>query len=474
MSSRLSILSGLVRDNKGLLIGGLILGIFIITMGYFVLLPSYLSPATKMYSSNLGYPAMMRRLGKPLPVTTAQAGEREFTRYVMGEGVCSSDPVLVPVIPLSSIEKIHFKEGDYVGKGEIMAELSHEFADIKLASAQLAVATAKAELARVESGSAYVLAQERPKMESVNLAAEKERYELATEKVDRMRKAYQAGLVAKTALLDAEKDFADSGQQLSEAVLRMGMAEEGVIKSLEIARNAVRDAEEAVAHRQLELKNYLVRAPASGIIERVLIKEGEYNPDPGKPGFVIVSGLWFDAFFDQADFGFVRKDETGEVRLEAYPGVSMPAIVERLTPVVSFNEGGPEISRPLRPRGSGAPEWAATFRARLQFTEKVETFPIAMGMTGFGRLTVKRKGIAIPRAALLSISAGAGVVYLPGPDQSWEAREVKVGIVDDQSAEILSGIEPDEKVIVTGHWILREGDLIEITKESEFDYQSHG
>ncbi|MDP0491403.1 MAG: hypothetical protein Q7Q71_10170, partial [Verrucomicrobiota bacterium JB023] len=70
--------------------------------------------------------------------------------------------------------------------------------------------------------------------------------------------------------------------------------------------------------------------------------------------------------------------------------------------------------------------------------------------------------------------AGAGVVYLPGEENGWEARQVKIGIVDDQAAEVLSGLEPGEEIIVEGHWILRETDRIEVTGEREFDYSTHG
>lgn len=464
----------LAQENRGLLVGGSILGIFILAVGWFVLVPSYMSPSTKFYSSGLGYPSMMRKMGKPLPVVTSAAGEREFTRYIMGEGVCASDPILVPIIPIASVTKVHVQEGDLVKKGQLMAEFDHELADIKLKSAQLAVSTAEAELARVVAGSAYVLAQERPDMERINVKAETEKVALAEDKVTRYRSAFEKGVVSKTALLDAEKDFADAEQSYGEALLRIRMAEAGVVKSLEIARNAVKDAREAVAHREFEIQNYTIHSPIDGIIERILIKEGEYSSDPGKPGFVVVNGLWFEAFYDQSDFLYVETGLEGEVRLEAYPGHSFPARIEQLTPVVSFNEGGPEISRPLRPRGSGAPEWAATFKTRMRFLDPIENRPIAMGMTGFGRLTIQRTGTAIPRSALLSISAGAGVVYLVTEDDGWEARQVTVGIVDDYAVEILEGIAPGEEVIVEGHWILRETDKVEVTGTKEFDYEIDG
>ena len=469
-----TVLRELIVDNRGLLLGGLILAVFILLVGWKVLRPSYMDPSTKFYSSGLGYPAMMRKLDRPLPVVVSAAGEREFTRYIMGEGVCASDPVLIPLVPLAPISKVNFHEGDSVKKGEVMAELDDKLARIKLSSAQHAVSTAEAELARVVAGSAYVLAQERPNLEKLNVKAETDKVALAKDKVERYRRAFEKGVVSKTALLDAEKDFTDAEQSYGEALLRIQMAEEGVTKSLQIARNAVRDAREAVAHRELELENYQIRAPIDGIVERVLIKEGEYNADPGKPGFVVVSGLWFEAYYDQADFPFVTTGLPGEVRLEAYPGHSFQAEIETINPVVSFNEGGPEISRPLRPRGSGAPEWAATFKARMSLHNLPTHKPVAMGMTGFGRLTVSRKGIAIPRAALLSVSAGAGVVYLVEEDGNWQARGVEVGIVDDFAVEILDGIEPGEEVVVEGHWILRKDDKIEVTETREFDYQNNG
>jgi len=307
-------------------------------------------------------------------------------------------------------------------------------------------------------------------MEKLNLENKEKNFLYAKERLQRMRDAHRDGVVSKVFLLNSEKEFLAVKKELEEAQIRMKMAEEGVEESVKIAKNAVQDAQEALEHRSLQLKDYSIYAPVDGIIERVLIKEGEYNADPGKPGFVVVSGLWYDVYFDQSDLLYVKTGQEGIVRLEAYPGVTHKAVVSQITPVVSFNEGGPEISRPLRPRGSGAPEWAATFRSRMKFTAPRDEFPIAMGMTGFARLEVKRKGIAIPRAALLSVSAGAGIVYLPGEDNEWVARRVEIGIVDDFAAEVLSGLEEGEEIIIEGHWLIRETDQIEITDHLSFDY----
>ena len=53
------------------------------------------------------------------------------------------------------------------------------------------------------------------------------------------------------------------------------------------------------------------------------------------------------------------------VNLEAYAGREFRATVERVIPIVTFNAGGPETKTPVRPLGTGTPEWPATFTVRL-------------------------------------------------------------------------------------------------------------
>ncbi|YCM42717.1 efflux RND transporter periplasmic adaptor subunit [Verrucomicrobiaceae bacterium 227] len=426
------------------------------------LAPTYRDPASRLYSSGLGYPAMVRKMGGALKVEVAEVSRGSFERSLLGEGTCASEPILVPIVPMAIVTEVVVQPGDYVKEGQLLARLDDNLAVIKLESAKLAVSTASAELARVKAGSAYVLAQERPEMEKINLDAEEKRALLAEDTVQRFRAAFERGVVAKTKLLEAEKVYTDALQSLAEAKLRSKMAGLGVSQSLLIAENAVRDAKEAVSHREAEMTNYDILSPATGLVERVLIRKGEYNQDSGKPGLVVAQGLWFDAYFDQSDFQLVKEGAEAEVRLESYPGRVFQAKVRKVIPVISFNEGGPEISRPLRPRGSGAPEWAATFKAELMFSEIPDEAPVVMGMTGFARIKVAREGVSIPRAALVSVSAGSGLVYLVEGEDKWLAREVKVGMLDESRVEILAGLAPGELVMTAGHWMLREGDKIKV------------
>ncbi len=460
-------MKSLIIHNKGILFLICIALAAFALLTYLVIKPAYLDKNNGMYGSKLGYPSLVRATGGKLTVTTNKPKQRQITRYLLGEGVCSSKPILVPIIPMAMVQDVVVEEGSQIKAGDTLATLENQKAMIKYESAKLAVSTAAAELERVKLGSAYVLAQERPEVEKINLASILEQQEFAKQALARYEKAYQKGVISKVAFLEAQKEATMMTEQVSRAELSMKMAESGVLQSIKIAENSHNDALQALAHREQELEAYNIHSPVEGVVDRVLINTGEYNQDSGKPGFLISSGLWFDAYFDQADFQHISTGLEATVSLESYPGSQFTATTTMIKPVISFNSGGPEISRPLRPRGSGSPEWAATFKVKLEFTDPIEAREnknqsIVTGMTGFARLKVTKTALTVPRNAVLSISAGSGILYIANDDDTWALEEVRIGHVDDKYVEILSLIDPEADVIIEGHRSLQPDDQIKV------------
>lgn len=452
---------GFVRDHKGLSAAALVTFLGGALAVLWVLLPAYRDPANGMFNSQLGYGRIMRALGMEMPVATAPAQEREFCIPLLGEGTLTSEPVLVPVIPMAKVTAVHVEEGDFVRRGQLLAELDPTQADLKVQSARLAISTAEAERERVRIGSAYVLAQERPGKDKIDLGTATETAERSEEKLASYRELHKRGIISRTKLLDAEREHLAVLNTLQNAEFNIRMSTEGMPYSLAIAENAIADTQKALAHRIEELENYKIFAPADGIVERVLIREGEYNQDSGKPGFVLASQLWFEAHLDQSALPDVAPGAAASVHLEAYPGRPISARLTKIIPFVSFNQGGPEVERPLRPRGTGSPEWAATFRVRLEFDRGTDAL-LAAGMTGFARITAERNSLAVPRAAVLSISAGTGLVCVPDSAGGWQSKAVEIGYVDGDWVEIRDGLLAGEQVISKGHRILKQGDRIGI------------
>ena len=97
----LKIVLGLASQNIKLLLGIGSTAFFCVFLTASVIVPSWKDPRSKFYGSKLGYPAVLRKLGKPLPAEVAIAKRASFDRWILGEGTCASVPLLAPVIPMA-------------------------------------------------------------------------------------------------------------------------------------------------------------------------------------------------------------------------------------------------------------------------------------------------------------------------------------------------------------------------------------
>ena len=457
--------------NLGIIIGYGFVGVLGIALTIFMLIPSYKDPSSRMYTSGMGYGAMKRKMGLPFEVTGARVVRKEVEIPYLGEGLVTGAPIRLAMIPMAGIKKIHVQEGDFVRKGQLLLELDDTEAIRKVQSAELELKTAKAEFRRVEVGSTYALAQERPEHDQIKIEQVQEEIRLIQEKLDAEKSMYKRGLIAKTSLVESERGLAEARAKLKENQFFSKMSNQGVGYSREIAENAVTDAEANLSFRSAQLANYKLYAPEDAMVSAVLIREGEYNSDMGKPAFLLTAGLWFEGYFDQAVLSRLRVGQPAEIYLEAHPGEKFQATVSKIISEVTFASGGPEIGRPMRPRGTGAPEWAATFRVRFEFSEQtrpVENGLLTIGMTGNVRIVTRSNAYVIPRNGVLSVAASRALITVPASDElnevstEWTQKPVKLGYVGHDWAEIVEGVEEGEVVLVKGHRIIREGDAIQM------------
>jgi multidrug efflux pump subunit AcrA (membrane-fusion protein) len=135
-------------------------------------------------------------------------------------------------------------------------------------------------------------------------------------------------------------------------------------------RILLQQQENLLQQRNVEFQYYEVRAPADGILESVLVHEGEFNQSTGEFGFIIASGVWFEGHLDQTALGKVNIGDKAQVYLEAIPQSPLEGTVTRLIPIVTYSSSGPETRQPVRVSGTGAPEWPTTFTAIIEFSAK--------------------------------------------------------------------------------------------------------
>ena len=446
-----------LRQNQVFAVLVLLTGAIAVWIGWTVILPAYKTPLNRTYTSGFGYAAVKHRFKIPFEIQTAAAQRRTLRRKLLGEGFMASQPILVPIVPADRIIAVHVKDGQRVRKGDLLAEIDSEKSELKLRTAELAVANAEAEQERVTGGSAYVLSQERPEKDRISEVAATKQLDLLREQREMYRKLESSGAVSKLQILEVQRTIAESEAALNLSRFNLGMSSKGQPQSQLIAANAVAESRNVLRQRQLEFREHKIHAPADGVVERVLIQPGENNQDSGKPAFVINSGLWFEAHFDQTSVGLVKAGDRAELFLESLPGIRIPGTVTTVVPIVTYDLGGAEIARPIRPSGSGAPEWPATYKVRVE-ADPTE-LPLVTGLTGFARVNAERAGLAIPRSAVLSMSAGSGMVHLVQGEEH-ATRAVTLGITDEGWTEITGGLAEGDKVITAGQLGLRPGDRI--------------
>lgn len=463
MDTLLDRAKGTVRKNAWIIACLVVTIIVCAALFWSVVVPSYKAPLNRTYTSGYGYAQLKRQTGSPFEVTTAKVEQRSIHKAILGEGFVSSQTVLVPVIPMDRILSVHTEEGQSVKKGDLLAVIDSRKADIKLKSAQLALRTAEAELDRVLIGSAYVLAQERPEKDQIEVDAVNKDLELLRSKETIYAELVENGAFPRMKLLDLQRQIAEVEKQLKEGEFYLGMSTKGQEKSRTIARNAIEDAQNALTQRELEMEDYKIYAPADGIVERVLVQPGEYNQDSGKPAFVIIADMWFEAHIDQTALTIIQEGDRAIIQLEAYAGAPFEATVSKIIPIVSYSLGGPETNRPIRPSGTGAPEWPATFKVRLSLDGQ-ERRGIAPGLTGFARITSVRDTLAVPTPCVLSRSSGSGYVYTVDEENRIAKRLIARGVSHQGWTEIADGLTAGQTVIHSGHETLQEGDEISIVE----------
>jgi HlyD family secretion protein len=435
----------------------------ILAAGVFVLWPVYTNPQSRLYTSALGYLKIQRLLGLEMKAEAEQPVYHDFETPLLGEGTIQCNFYNVPVVPTGRIKALKVEEGDEVKQGQVLAELDDTQALIDFNSAQLALSTAKAQLQRVEAGSLNTMQFEHPQKDQADLTGLEKVVKNAQAKVNMYKKLNADGASSRLELVNAETELANAELNYEEAKVNSGMSVQGLPQSKQIARNAVNDAENLLRQKEEALRYFKVTAPADGIIDRVLIRDGEFNQSTGNTGFIIASGMWFEANMDQRAVADLKEGMEATVNLESYAGRSFNARLERIIPIVTFNAGGPETKTPVRPLGTGTPEWPATFKIRLRMEDV--GVKLAPGMTGFARVVAQhRRALAVSREAVSSLSAGKGVVRMVDASGHLATTPVSLGDIDDRFVEITAGLDASDWVLTQNARYLRDDDKVSISR----------
>ena len=200
----------------------------------------------------------------------------------------------------------------------------------------------------------------------------------------------------------------------------------------------VENARAANRLANLELGYANVVAPISGVIAQRMIKPGNFV-QINTPIFRIVDNSRLEAVLNvpERELATLKAGLPVQLAVDAMPGRVFTGTVDRIAPVVDSGSG--------------------TFRVITAFEGGGTLQP---GM--FGRLRIdydsRKDALVVPRVALLDDEGEPAVFAVRG---SKVARvPVKLGYVDGEWAEVLTGLKSGDVVVTAGKTALRDGSLV--------------
>ncbi len=199
------------------------------------------------------------------------------------------------------VAEIRVKEGDYVDKGDVIAQLDTLELRAQLAAAEASVERASAAIARAEA----------------EIATREAEHNLSEIELRRARELEQraAGTKAELERRTAQHLVGEAQIQGARAALADARATRGV-------------AEAQVAQIKALLEDTVLRTPVSGRVEYKLVQAGEVVAAGGRLVTVLdLSDVYMTVFLPTREAGSVALGSEARIVLDAAPGYVIPASV---------------------------------------------------------------------------------------------------------------------------------------------------
>jgi RND family efflux transporter MFP subunit len=341
----------------------------------------------------------------PTPVSVSYPIEQDVTDYAdFTARTAAVDSVEVRAHVWGYLQKVNFKEGAMVQKGDVLFELDPRPYEALLNQAKAKVAQDEAQLAYDEA------------------------------EYQRNVKLVSTGAVSRS---DLDKTAAARG--------------------VDVANIAADKA--VVAARQLDLEYTKVLAPVSGRVSRYVVTVGNLIQSGDQAGGTLLTNIVsmdpMYAYFDVDEHTalrvrkLVREGKSDSPRDGGFP-VSLGLANEDGHPhrgTIDF------VDNQLNPK-------TGTIRLRGVFPNKDQV--LLPGLFGRVRTPVGRPHMALQVSErALDTDQGQKIVYVVDGDNKVVVRPVRLGALHDGLREITDGLKPGERVIVNGLQQIRPGVTVE-------------
>lgn len=266
--------------------------------------------------------------------------------YAKNANIESTDNAQIDadIIPIRSsvngyIKSIHFEDNQVVKKGDLLIKIDDTELQARVMQAEAALENAKANLNAVKNNAvassqnadAAVLSSETTEQ---NIAVSKARLTKAKEDYRRIKNMFnekaatQAELDAIKAELDvAEAQFSAANNQYKASTaqsLGVRSQAEGQKSMIALAEAMIRQKEAELVLAKTQLGYSRVLAPCDGIVSKRTVEVGQFI-SAGSPLCSTIDNLHLSvsANFKETQVGKIKKGQSVEIEIDAYPGMKL-------------------------------------------------------------------------------------------------------------------------------------------------------
>ncbi len=226
---------------------------------------------------------------------------------------------------------------------------------------------------------------------------------------------------------------------------RLITAAEDRLASLRVSAGAI-----SLLKSSKQVKQTIVfYAPQSGVVDNLQIRQGFYV----KPGSTIMSigslaQVWVEAEVFERQAGEVKVGQPVTMTLDYLPGREWYGVVDYVYPTLDSK--------------------TRTLGVRLRFANEERLLKPGMFAQVFIHLDSSHKSLIVPKEAVIRTGRSNRVVLALG-DGHFKSVDVEVGRFDEQSAEILGGLDEGEKIVTSAQFLIDS----ESSKTSDFKRMHH-
>lgn len=358
----------------------------------------------------------------PVKVTPAQKGQLIIKLKAPGEAV-TSKKINMKADIAGIVKRLNVEESQHVKQGELLVELDDREYRLELD---------RVEASRLKVLSELLVEKRFAESEEEPPHSNKQIVQKAKEEFEKAREFYQKGLISR-------KDFEEASAQYELALIESGEKKEEILAASKGLTQAVIEVKRA----KINLEKTRILAPFSGIITDIKISPQEHLTS-GRELFTLVniSQIQVHVKVLESEIGRIKVGREVVIRFSAYPEKVFKGKVKAISPVIN-----PEDK---------------TCNVIVEVANPEEEIKPGMHAEVEIPAEIHKDRLLIPQEAVL-VRAGRKLAFVVENGLAkW--RYIKVGLENEDYAEVLEGVKEGELVIIEGHFTLAHDARVRIVK----------